>query len=142
MRVDEGPHPGGVGAGVVAKGPADRLAAEEVRVADVGLDDVGQEVLVEGLRMRDWAGSDSLWVRRAAIICQVGARDRLDQHLLSDVIEPNIDDPDFFSRKAIGWALRDHARVDPAWVRAFVDAHPGLSGLSRREALRHLGPLS
>ena len=97
---------------------------------------------VEGLRMRDWAGSDSLWVRRAAIICQVGARDRLDQHLLSDVIEPNIDDPDFFSRKAIGWALRDHARVDPAWVRAFVDAHPGLSGLSRREALRHLGPLS
>src|SRR6478735_7561454 len=94
---------------------------------------------VEGLRMRDWAGSDSLWVRRAAIICQVGARDRLDQSLLADVIEPNIDDPDFFSRKAIGWALRDHARADPQWVRAFVVAHPDLSGLSRREALKHLG---
>ncbi|GAA2740133.1 DNA alkylation repair protein [Terrabacter aerolatus] len=97
---------------------------------------------VEGLRMRDWAASDSLWVRRAAIICQVGARDRLDQELLSDVIEPNIEDPDFFSRKAIGWALRDHARVAPEWVRAFVAAHPDLSGLSRREALKHLGPLS
>jgi len=96
---------------------------------------------VEGLRMRDWAGSDSLWVRRAAIICQVGARDRLDQSLLTDVVEPNIDDPDFFSRKAIGWALRDHARVDPQWVRSFVAAHVDLSGLSRREALRHLGPL-
>src|SRR6476661_3543695 len=94
---------------------------------------------VEGLRMRDWAGSDSLWVRRAAIICQVGARDRLDQHLLSDVIEHNIGDPDFFSRKAIGWALRDHARTDPDWVRAFVTGHPALSGLSRREALKHLG---
>lgn len=94
---------------------------------------------VEGLRLRDWAGSDSLWVRRAAIICQVGARDRLDQSLLTDVIEPNIDDPDFFSRKAIGWALRDHARTDPDWVRAFVNGHPALSGLSRREALKHLG---
>jgi 3-methyladenine DNA glycosylase AlkD len=96
---------------------------------------------VEGLRMRDWAGSDSLWVRRASIICQVGARERLDQTLLADVIEPNIDDPDFFSRKAIGWALRDHARHDPDWVRAFVADHPALSGLSRREALKHLEPL-
>ncbi len=97
---------------------------------------------VEGLRLRDWAGSDSLWVRRAAIICQVGTRERLDQSLLTDVIEPNIDDPDFFSRKAIGWALRDHARTDPDWVRAFVTAHPALSGLSRREALKHLGQRS
>lgn len=97
---------------------------------------------VEGLRMRDWAGSDSLWMRRAAIICQVGARERVDQGLLTDVIEPNIDDPDFFSRKAIGWALRDHARFDPEWVRSFVETHPDLSGLSRREALKHLGPLT
>ncbi|MDV3220539.1 DNA alkylation repair protein [Intrasporangium sp.] len=94
---------------------------------------------VEGRRMREWAIADSLWVRRAAILCQVGARERVDQRLLADVIEPNIEDPDFFSRKAIGWALRDHARWDPAWVRRFVDQHPGLSGLSRREALKHLG---
>ncbi|NUS41755.1 MAG: DNA alkylation repair protein [Terrabacter sp.] len=94
---------------------------------------------VEGLRMREWAADDSLWVRRAAIICQVGAGARLDQALLADVVEPNIDDRDFFSRKAIGWALRDHARHDPEWVLAFVTAHPHLSGLSRREALKHLG---
>ena len=94
---------------------------------------------VEGLRMREWAAADSLWVRRAAIICQVGAGARLDRELLADVIEPNIDDPDFFSRKAIGWALRDHARHDPDWVLAFVAAHPHLSGLTRREALKHLG---
>ncbi|MEO7448894.1 MAG: DNA alkylation repair protein, partial [Humibacillus sp.] len=94
---------------------------------------------VEGLRMREWAQSDSLWLRRAAIICQVGAREQVDQGLLTDVIEPNITDRDVFSRKAIGWALRDHARQDPAWVREFVEGHPGLSGLSRREALKHLG---
>lgn len=27
----------------------------------------------------------------------------------------------------------------PGWVRAFVDARPGLSPLSRREALKHVG---
>lgn len=88
--------------------------------------------------LRAWARDDDLWVRRAAMLAQVGARDRSDPQLLTEVIEPNIEHPDFFSRKAIGWALRDYARTDPAWVRAFVEAHPTLSGLSRREALKHL----
>jgi 3-methyladenine DNA glycosylase AlkD len=95
--------------------------------------------VVEGRRMREWAVDDSIWVRRAAIICQVGAGERLDQRLLADVIEPNVQGSDFFIRKGIGWALRDHARVAPDWVREFVAAHPDLSGLSRREALKHLG---
>ena len=98
---------------------------------------------VEKPRMRSWAVvGDSLWVRRAAMLCQVGVQDRLDQQLLTDVIEPNVEDPDFFSRKAIGWALRDHARWNPAWVCRFVEEHPNLSGLSRREALKHVGPAS
>ncbi|HEV2968246.1 MAG TPA: DNA alkylation repair protein, partial [Candidatus Dormibacteraeota bacterium] len=42
-----------------------------------------------------------------------------------------------FLRKAIGWALRDYARTDPAWVRSFAETHE-LSPLSRREALKHL----
>jgi DNA alkylation repair enzyme len=46
-------------------------------------------------------------------------------------------DSDFFLRKAIGWALRDYARTDPAWVRSFAETHE-LSPLSRREALKHL----
>ena len=58
-----------------------------------------------------------------------------------DGVEANLDDRDFFLRKAIGWALRQHARTDPDWVRAFVEAtRDQLSGLSRREALKHLGP--
>ena len=94
---------------------------------------------VEGLRLREWAVDDDLWLRRTAIICQVGRKDRLDESLLADAIEPNLADRNFFLRKAIGWALRDHARIAPDWVRAFVDAHAGeLSGLSRREATRHL----
>ena len=46
---------------------------------------------------------------------------------------------DFFVRKGIGWALRQYARTDPDAVRRFVAEHDGeLSGLSKREALKHL----
>ncbi len=56
----------------------------------------------------------------------------------ADPMRPSIGHPEFFLRKGIGWALREYAKTDPAWVRAFVEAHPGLSALSRREALRNL----
>ncbi|GAA4486168.1 DNA alkylation repair protein [Microbacterium panaciterrae] len=105
------------------------------RLADL-LDAHPAELAVE---LRVWANDEDFWIRRAAIIAQLGRRDRVDRALLVDAIEPNIADPEFFVRKAIGWALRDFARTDPDWVRAFVDAHPGLSPLSRREALKHLG---
>ncbi len=94
---------------------------------------------VEGLRMREWADDEHLWIRRSAVICQVGAKERTDPVLLADVIEPNLSDRDFFVRKAIGWALRDYARTRPEWVKTFVSSHESLSGLSRREALKHLG---
>ncbi len=101
--------------------------------------------------IQTWATSEDLWLRRAAIICQVGTRNRCDEQLLTTAIEANLDGStrataplspfgrQFFIRKAIGWALRDHARTSPQWVTAFVAAHEGeLSGLTRREALRHL----
>jgi 3-methyladenine DNA glycosylase AlkD len=84
-----------------------------------------------------WSVDPSMWLRRLAILAQLGHRDRVDRELLTAVIEPNVGDPEFFVRKAIGWALREVARHDPEWVRAFVDSHP-LSPLSRREALKHL----
>ena len=47
--------------------------------------------------------------------------------------------PDFFVRKAIGWALRDLARTFPDEVRWFVEEHlHELSPLSVREAIKHL----
>lgn len=89
-------------------------------------------------RMRAWATDPDMWVRRSAIICQLQHKANTDLDLLADVIEANQDDSEFFIRKAIGWALRDYARTDGDWVRAFVQAHPGLSPLSRREALKRL----
>lgn len=87
--------------------------------------------------LRTWSRVPDRWLRRVAIIAQLGRRERTDLGLLSAVIEPNLTDQDFFVRKAIGWALRQQARTDPHWVREFVETHD-LSPLSRREALKHL----
>lgn len=86
-----------------------------------------------------WARDADRWLRRASVICQVGLRTATDTELLSDAVVANLGDRDFFLRKAIGWALRDYARTEPDWVRAFVAAHE-LSPLARREALKHLHP--
>jgi 3-methyladenine DNA glycosylase AlkD len=93
--------------------------------------------------LRSDAVDDHLWVRRTAILAQLKHREETDLELLSDVIDANLEGSrfgrEFFIRKAIGWALRQHARVDPQWVQAFVEARGDrLSGLSRREALKHL----
>ena len=89
--------------------------------------------------MRAWAVDDDLRLRRTAVICQISHGEALDRDLLTHAIEHNLDDPSFWLRKAVGWALRRHARVDPDWVRAYVDSlGDRLSGLSRREATKHL----
>jgi 3-methyladenine DNA glycosylase AlkD len=88
--------------------------------------------------MRAWASDADRWKRRTSVICQLGSKGATDTALLTYCIEANIADPDFFLRKGIGWALREFAKSEPDWVRAFVAAHPGLSPLSRREAAKHL----
>ncbi len=89
--------------------------------------------------VRGWAADDDLWLRRTAILSQLTFEEQTDVALLRDAIEPNLADPSFWIRKAIGWALRQHARTDPDWVGAAVDEYgERLSGLSRREALKHL----
>jgi 3-methyladenine DNA glycosylase AlkD len=81
-----------------------------------------------------------LWVRRVAMLHQLGWREQTDQHRLFRYALTLAPETDFFIRKAIGWALRDHARTQPDAVRAFLARHAGqLSGLTRREAGKHLG---
>jgi len=50
------------------------------------------------------------------------------------------DHSDFFVRKAVGWILRDLARVEPDAVVAFVEGKGAtvLSRLSKREALKNI----
>ncbi len=94
--------------------------------------------------IRGWIEDPDRWVRRASIICQLGHRERTDRELFADAIAANLPpapgSEDFFIRKAIGWALREYSKTDPAYVVAFVAAHPDLAPLSRREALRRIEP--
>lgn len=93
--------------------------------------------------MRAWAVDDDLWVRRTAVLCQLGSKEATDTALLDDVLAANLEGSlhgrEFFIRKAVGWALREYAKTDPGWVLSFVEHHSEqMSGLSRREALKNL----
>jgi 3-methyladenine DNA glycosylase AlkD len=86
-----------------------------------------------------WATHDDLWLRRTAVLSQLRHKGDTDLDLLTHAIDHNAADRSFWLRKAIGWALREYARTDPTWVRAFVvQRAETLSPLSQREALRHL----
>lgn len=89
-----------------------------------------------------WIDSKDIWLRRSAIICQAGAKERTDTDRLFRFCAERAFERDFFIRKAIGWALRQHARVDPESVARFVTDHRDeLSGLSYREATKHIAYL-
>src|SRR5262245_4469903 len=87
--------------------------------------------------MDAWIGESNLWLARTAILYQLGYKDSTDAQRLLRYCAAQAGHPDFFIRKAIGWALREYSKTDPAAVRDFVRAHESvLSGLSKREALR------
>jgi 3-methyladenine DNA glycosylase AlkD len=90
--------------------------------------------------MDAWLVHPHLWVRRVAMLHQLGWRENTDQKRLFRYALTLAGETDFFIRKAIGWALRDHARTQPDAVRQFLSQHAEqLSGLTRREAGKHLG---
>ena len=93
--------------------------------------------------MAAWADDEDLWVRRTAILCQLGSKADTDVELLTHVLgrnlEPSLHGREFFIRKAVGWALREYAKTDEDWVLRFVAEHSEqMSGLSRREALKNV----
>ncbi|MFF3671233.1 DNA alkylation repair protein [Microtetraspora malaysiensis] len=110
-------------------------------VDDIAINRIGtlMRLYPESMRplMLEWAYDPNLWKRRTAILCQNSFKERTDPALLYACIEPSLSDIDFFARKAIGWALREYAKTNPDEVVRYIDHH-GISGLSRREALRNL----
>ena len=90
-------------------------------------------------KIRAWIDDPNMWLRRSAIIGQIGHKQATDTDLLFDACARRMHETEFFIRKAIGWALRDYAKTNPSAVVAFVMEHrDGLSGLSFREATKHL----
>jgi 3-methyladenine DNA glycosylase AlkD len=89
--------------------------------------------------MDAWLKHSSHWVRRSAMLHQLGWRLDTDTTRLFGYAKQLADEKEFFIRKAIGWALRDYARWNPQAVTEFLVQHRArLSGLTVREAAKHL----
>ncbi|MCB0820420.1 MAG: DNA alkylation repair protein [Bacteroidetes bacterium] len=83
-----------------------------------------------------WNTDGDFWLRRASLIAQLHGKQDVDLDLQFRLIIPLLKEKEFFIRKAIGWSLREIAKTHPEPVLAFTDQHE-MSGLSRREALKH-----
>jgi len=82
-----------------------------------------------------YRNSSDMWMRRCAILFQLKYRDKINRDLMFDIVDENLGSKEFFINKAIGWALRQHAKIDRPSIEEFVGSRD-LSGLSKREALR------
>lgn len=85
-----------------------------------------------------WVHHPSVWMRRAALLVHLKHKDQTNVTDLAHAIELLKHEKSFWIRKAIGWVLRTYGETDPNWVLQFVEEHPDLSGLSKREALRKI----
>ncbi len=99
-------------------------------------DKFGCEKLIES-----WNKSSNIWLNRAAIQHQRGRKFETDIELILRYCHEHADSKEFFIVKAIGWALRDIAKVNPGSVRKFLGSHPDLGRVAVREAERGLGRL-
>jgi len=82
--------------------------------------------------------SENLWIRRIAILHQLGWKESANTERLFKFALQNSADKNFFIRKAIGWSLRDYAKYDALVVYDFVEKNKTrLSSLTVREATKH-----
>jgi 3-methyladenine DNA glycosylase AlkD len=88
-----------------------------------------------------WNKSANMWLNRAAIQHQRGRKYETDVKLILKYCDDHSDSNEFFIVKAIGWALRDIAKIAPREVRDFLKSHPDLGRVAVREAERGLARL-
>lgn len=93
----------------------------------------------KGKRAMDRAiRAENMWVRRIAMLHQLGWRADTDTVRLFKYADRLASEKEFFIRKAIGWALRDYAWHDWRTVDRYLKAaRESLSPLSYREAAKN-----
>ncbi|MDO4775635.1 MAG: DNA alkylation repair protein [Aerococcaceae bacterium] len=86
-----------------------------------------------------WSKDEDMWLRRIAIDHQLTRKNKTNKELLAQIIVNNLGSEEFFINKAIGWSLRDYSKINPDWVRNFVEQHRlQMAPLSIREACKYL----
>lgn len=99
--------------------------------------------LVVGATLDRWIGDGDFWVRRSALLALLGPI-RMgggDTERFFHYADSQLDDREFFIRKAIGWVLREMSKRRPELVIAWLAPRTGrASGVTMREAVKHLDP--
>ena len=85
-----------------------------------------------------WIEDENIWLQRLAIIHQLTYKDKTNWPLMQEVILRRQDSSEFFVQKGMGWALRHYSRTDANAVIGFIEAHPELPALTKREGLKWL----
>jgi 3-methyladenine DNA glycosylase AlkD len=86
--------------------------------------------------LNKWIKSSNFWFQRSAIIHQLTYKKDTNEQMLFEFCSLLKAEKEFFIRKAIGWALRQYARIAPFHVFNFVKNNE-ISPLSKREALKN-----
>lgn len=103
-------------------------------IGKIGLRDERVDAL-----MLEWSTDEDFWVRRIAIDHQLLRKDKTNTVLLEKIIVNNFGSDEFFINKAIGWSLRDYSKIDPEWVRDFIERYRNrMDKLSIREAGKYI----
>jgi 3-methyladenine DNA glycosylase AlkD len=84
-----------------------------------------------------FSNSENMWINRSAILFQLGYKEKTNFDLLKLVCEKHKKSTEFFIQKAIGWALREYAKINPEAVKDFVLVS-NLKKMSEKEALKNL----
>ena len=89
--------------------------------------------------IEQWIDDEHMWIRRTALLSHLKHKRETDAAQLFKHCLKRADEPEFFIRKAIGWALREYSKTDPRAVRAFLKTNrKQLSNLSYTEGSKHL----
>ncbi|MGX7013803.1 DNA alkylation repair protein [Vagococcus silagei] len=80
---------------------------------------------------------EDFWMRRVSINLQLMEKELTNVELLTKAIEYDLKTDEFFIQKAIGWSLRQYAKVNPVWVVAYCK-QTELTPFAKKEALKQL----
>ncbi|MEN9740493.1 MAG: hypothetical protein RLZ72_759 [Actinomycetota bacterium] len=86
----------------------------------------------------EWSSSDDRWLIRSAITHQRGWKDRTDFDRVFAICDRHWPNPEFFIAKAIGWALRDCARLNPEMTAQFLAEQTVRNSVAEREIRKGL----
>ncbi len=88
-----------------------------------------------------WATDENFWLRRAAMLSQMGEARRVDGDAsrFFRYADSMLEEKEFFIRKAIGWVLREMSKKRPVLVFEWIRPRASqASGVTIREAVKYL----